>query len=206
MNREQTVQVSGVRVRTRPAGSVQTASTPGARLPGNIIPLLLGLVLLFSVSAFAVPSDQSDVRAAVQRIFDQLKNGEYSSLYDALPSNARTRITREQLVKGLEQSKDTFQLQKIDIGAVSVSGNLAVVDTTMYAHINGFNADGKLVVQQYLIKEDGRWKVATGDTATINRFLQSNPAFGKRFPIKKPQAFVYQNNKWMAIPMGPKRN
>jgi hypothetical protein len=171
----------------------------------QIIPLLAGLILLLGVSAFAAPSDQTDVRAAVQRIFDQLRNGEYASLYDALPSSARTRITREQLVRGLEQSKNTFQLQRIEIGSVSVSGSLAVVDTTMYAHVNGFNADGKLVVQQYLIKEDGRWRVATGDTATINRFLQSNPAFGRRFPIKKPQAFVYQNNKWVLIPLGPKR-
>jgi hypothetical protein len=108
-------------------------------------------------------------------------------------------------VQGLEQTKDTFQLQRIEIGSVSVSGNLAVVDTTMYAHVNPVNADGKLVVQQYLIKEDGRWKVATGDTATINRFLQSNPAFAKRFPIKKPQAFVYQNNKWIPLPLGSKR-
>src|SRR6476620_6151638 len=93
------------------------------------------ILLVTSSAAFATPSDQTDVRAAVQRIFDQLKNGEYSSLYDALPSSARTRLTREQLVKGLEQSKDTFQLQRMDIGAVNVSGNLAVVDTTMYAHV-----------------------------------------------------------------------
>jgi len=86
-----------------------------------------------------------------------------------------------------------------------VSGNLAVVDTTMYAHVNPFNADGKLVVQQYLIREGGGWKVVTGDTATINKFLQSNPAFARRFPIKKPQAFVYQNDKWVPIPMGAKR-
>jgi hypothetical protein len=169
------------------------------------IPSLLGLVLLVAGSAFAAPTDQTDVRVAVQRIFDQLKNGEYSSLYDALPSSARARTTREQLVKGLEQTKNTFQLQRIEIGSVNVSGNLAVVSTTMYAHVNQLNADGKLVVQQYLIKEDGRWKVATGDTATINRFLQSNPAFGKRFPIKRPQAFVHQNNKWVPLPMGPKR-
>src|SRR5436190_9055908 len=205
MKSERTIRVRGVWVRTRPAGSVQMASTPEACVRRKVIPSLVGLILLFAVSAFAVPSDQSDVRAAVQRIFDQLKNGEYSSLYDALPSSARTRLTREQLVQGLEQSKDTFQLQKIEIGAVSVSGNLAVVDTTMYAHVTPVNADGKLVVQQYLIKEDGRWKVATGDTATINRFLQSNPAFGKRFPIKKPQAFVYQNNKWVPLPMGRRR-
>ena len=163
------------------------------------------LILLTAIPAVAASTDQSDVRAAVQRIFDQLKNGEYEALYDALPSSARARMTRERLVQGLQQTRNTFQLQRIEIGSVSVSGNLAVVDTTMYAHVNPFNADGKLVVQQYLIREGGGWKVVTGDTATINKFLQSNPAFARRFPIKKPQAFVYQNDKWVPIPMGAKR-
>src|SRR5580765_2886436 len=151
-------------------------------------------------------SDESDVRNAVQHIFDQLKNGQYESLYDSLPSSSRTRISRERLVQGLRRSQYMFQLQRIEIGPVRVSGNLAVVDTTMYAHVvKPFDADGKLVVQQYLIREDGQWRVATGDTATINRFLQSNPAFAKRFPIRKPQAFVYQDNKWVPIPLGPPR-
>ena len=167
--------------------------------------LLLITLLIASSAALAAPSDQSDVRAAVQRIFNQLKNGEYSSLYDALPSSARSRTTRERLAQGLQRTQDTFDLQKIDIGSVSVAGNLAVVDTTMYAHVKPLNADGKLVVQQYLIREDGGWRVATGDTATINRFLQSNPGFAKRFPIRRPQAFVYQNNKWVPLPLGPKR-
>jgi hypothetical protein len=172
----------------------------------TIISVAAVFVLLTAAStALAAPSDQTDVRAAVQRIFNQLKNGEYSSLYDALPASARSRTSRERLVQGLQRTQDTFELQKIDIGQVSVSGNLAVVDTTMYAHVKPFNADGKLIVQQYLIREDDGWKVATGDTATINRFLQSNPTFAKRFPIKKPQAFVYQNNKWMPLPLGPRR-
>jgi hypothetical protein len=171
----------------------------------KLIPSVLGLIFLVASSVAALPSDQSDVRAVVQRIFDQLKNGEYASLYDALPSSARSRITRERLVQGLEQTRNTFQLQRIEIGTVSVSGNLAVVDTTMFAHVNPFNADGKLLVQQYLVRENGGWKVATGDTATINRFLQSNPGFAKRFPIRKPQAFVYQNSKWVPLPLGSRR-
>ena len=162
-------------------------------------------LLIIPTASLAAPSDQTDVRAAVQRIFNQLKNGEYSSLYDALPSSARARTTRERLAQGLQRTQDTFELQKIDIGSVSVAGNLAVVDTTMYAHVKPLNADGKLVVQQYLVREEGSWRVATGDTATINRFLQSNPGFAKRFPIRKPQAFVYQNNKWVPLPLGPKR-
>ena len=180
---------------------------PKMKMINKTLIFAAAIFVLLSASSpgFAAPSDQTDVRAAVQRIFNQLKNGEYSSLYDALPSSARARTSRERLVQGLQRTQDTFELQKIDIGQVSVSGNLAVVDTTMYAHVKPFNADGKLVVQQYLIREDGGWKVATGDTATINRFLQSNPTFARRFPIKKPQAFVYQNNKWVPLPLGSRR-
>jgi hypothetical protein len=165
------------------------------------------IILLVCSPAWVSASDQSDVRAAVQRIFDQLKNAEYESLYDSLPASARSRISRERLVQGLQRTHDNFQLQRIEIGQVRVSGNLAVVDTTMYAHVaKPFDADGKLVVQQYLVREDGNWKVATGDTATINRFLQSNPSFAKRFPIKQAQAFVYQNDKWVPIPLGQRRS
>ncbi len=176
----------------------------------NNLPIILILVLVFLLApaaALAAPSDQSEVRAAVQHIFDQLKNRQYEALYDALPASARTRISRERLVQGLQRSQNAFQLQRIEIGSVSVSGNLAVVDTTMFAHITKpLDADGKLVVQQYLIREDGKWKVATGDTETVNRFLKSNPSFARRFPIKKPRALVNQNGKWIEIPLGQKRS
>jgi hypothetical protein len=161
------------------------------------------LICGMSGLAAAAPSDESDVRNAVQHIFNQLKSGQYGSLYDSLPSSSRSKISRERLVQGLQQSQNSFQLQRIEIGAVRVSGNLAVVDTVMYAHISKpFDADGKLVVQQYLIREDGSWRVATGDNATINTFLKNNPSFGKKFPIKRPQAFINQNGKWIPIPLG----
>lgn len=148
-------------------------------------------------------SDESDVRFAVQRIFDQLRSGQYETLYDALPSSSRTRISRERFVTALRNTRNLYQLDRIEIGTPRVSGSLAVVDTTMYAHINKpFDADGKLVVQQYLIREDGTWRVATGDNATINRFLRSNPAFARKFPIKSPRAFINQNGKWVEFPLG----
>ncbi len=174
------------------------------------IKLTSAAIILFCIFAstapavFAAPaSDESDVRSTVQRVFDQLKAGQYEALYDSLPSSSRSRISRDRLVQGLRRSQDMFQLQRIEIGAVRVSGNLAVVDTTMYAHISKpFDGDGKLVVQQYLIREDGSWRVATGDNATINSFLKSNPSFARKFPIKKPQAFVNQNGKWIPVPLG----
>lgn len=156
-----------------------------------------------SQSATAAVSDESDVRATIQRVFDQLKSGQYASLYDGLPSSSRSRIAKGQFVNGLQRSSNMYRLDRIEIGQIRVSGNLAVADTTMYAHINKpFDADGKLVVQQYLIREDGQWRVATGDNATINRFLKANPSFARRFPIRRPKAYINQNGKWVEIPMG----
>ncbi len=164
----------------------------GCFLPAN---LFAGGSL--SDAAFT-PSDQTEVRSAVERIFDQLKGGKYEALYDTLPSQSRARMSRERFASALQKTRNLYQLDRIEIGAVRVSGDLAVVDTVMYAHIAPpFNADGKLVVQQYLVREDGSWRVATGDRATIDRFLKSNPSFARKFPIKRPRAFIKQDGKWV---------
>lgn len=169
------------------------------------VPLLLAFVVICAMcqSAAAFVSDESNARATIQSVFDQLKSGNYAALYDSLPSSSRSRITKDRFVNGLQRTSDLYQLQRIEIGAVRVSGDLAVADTTMYARINKpLNADGKLVVQQYLVREDGQWRVATGDNATINRFLKANPSFARRFPIRSPKAYINQNGKWVEIPMG----
>jgi len=152
-----------------------------------------------SLSAVAPPpSDQTDVRSAVERIFDQLKVGKYEALYDTLPSSSRARMSRDRFTSALQKTRNLYQLDRIEIGAVRVSGDLAVVDTVMYAHIAPpFNTEGKLVVQQYLVREDGSWRVATGDRATIDRFLKSNPSFARKFPIKRPHVFVKRDGKWV---------
>jgi hypothetical protein len=166
--------------------------------------LLLASCLGLSIQASAhAPSDESDVRATVRHVFDQLKSGQYGALYDGLPSTSRGRISRDRFVSGLQRTSDFYRLDRIEIGAVRVSGDLAVVDTTMFAHVNKpFDGDGKLVVQQYLVREEGSWRVATGDNATVNRFLKANPVFARRFPIKRPRAFINQNGKWVEIPLG----
>jgi ABC-type transporter MlaC component len=168
--------------------------------------LALAIVLLAVSGAAAAPSDESEVRSAVQRIFDQLKDGQYEALYDSLPSSTKSRLARDRFVRGLQGSRNMYQLQRIEIGPPRISGDIAVVDTVMFARIQQpFNGDGKLVVQQYLVRENGNWQVATGDRATIDRFLKSNPAFARKFPIKKTRAFVQQDGKWLEIPLGGQR-
>jgi len=160
---------------------------------------ILGLVaLLWLLPLTAQASDQADVRSTVQSVFEQLKSHNYSALYDLLPGSARKRMSRERFVGALERAQGFYQLDRMDIGAIRVSGNIAVVDTVLYGRVvNPIQAEGKIVAQQYLLREEGKWRVATGDQSTVKKFLASNPGFGKGFQIREPRIFVKQNNKWV---------
>jgi hypothetical protein len=162
------------------------------------------IVTVCYAGAVAKASDQSDVRATVQSVFEQLKAHNYDSLYDLLPGSARSRMSRERFVSALQRAQDFYQLDRIDIGATKVMGNLAVVDTVLYGRVvSPIQAEGKIVVQQYLLKEDGKWRVATGDQSTVKRVLAANPGFSKAFRIQQPRVYVKQNEKW--IEFNPQR-
>jgi hypothetical protein len=160
--------------------------------------LLIAVVIAFQATVQA--TDESEVRNMVNQVFEQLKSHDYSSLYDVLPGSARTRMSRDRFVNALERAQGIYQLDRLEVGAVKVTGNLAVVDTVLYGRVTiPVQTEGKIVVQQYLVREDGKWRVATGDQATIKKFLAANPAFSKGFRIKQPQIFVKQDGKWVAF-------
>jgi hypothetical protein len=163
-------------------------------------------ILVLAFGTFAKPSDQSDVRATVQTVFEQLKSHDYNSLYDVLPSSSRSRMSRDRFVNALQRAQDFYQLDRIEIGATKVMGNLAVVDTVLYGRVvNPIQAEGKIVVQQYLLREDGKWRVATGDQSNVRKFLAANPGFGKGFRIRPPRIYVKQNDKWVEF-NAPRKN
>ena len=158
------------------------------------------LLLPLSATAAGALTQESEVRAVVQRVFDQLKAGQYSSLYEILPSSSRARISRERFISTLQRTRDMYQLDHLDIGAVHISNNLAVVDTVMYGSVlRPVPAEGKIMVQQYLVREDNAWRVATGDNQTVRRFLSTNPAFGRKFSIRPPRVYVKQNGRWIEV-------
>jgi hypothetical protein len=164
----------------------------------NGIACVLLLLIAAPVSFVAQSSEQSAVRAVVQQVFSQLQSHDYSSVYDSLPSSTRTRLPKSRFISALQRAQDRYVLDRIGIGNIRVSGNLAVVDTELFGRISQpFPAEGKIAVQQYLVREEGKWRVATGDNGTIQRFLKSNPAFARKFPIRQPRIYVKQNNKWV---------
>lgn len=166
----------------------------------NRLVLMLTLVCAITLvnNDSALASDESEVRGMVQRVFQQLKNKDYGALYDSLPSASRNRTSRDRFASALQRAQGIYELDRMDIGAVRVAKDIAVADTVLYGRVvKPFAAEGKIVVQQYLVREDGKWRVATGDTATMKRFLANNPEFARRFPIKRPRVFVKQNGTWV---------
>ena len=164
--------------------------------------LALLLMSAFGLTTPAAPSDEGEVRNVVQQVFHQLQSRDYGAVYDSLPSATRNRTSRDRFITLLKRAQDRYSLDRLNIGAVRVSGNIAVADTELYGRLaQPFEAEGKIVVQQYVVREDGKWRVATGDTATIQRFLKANPGFAKRFPIRRPSIYVKQNGKWVEFRM-----
>jgi hypothetical protein len=160
--------------------------------------LFLSLLLVIGSIHSVTASDQSDVRDAVQRVFEQLKSRDYGALYDVLPSTQRSRMSRDRFVNALQRAQELVVLDRMDIGAIKIGGNLAVVDTVLYGHVvNPIQAEGKIVVQQYLVREDGKWRVATGDQATVKRFIASSPGFKKGFKLAPPRFYIKQEGKWI---------
>ena len=168
------------------------------KMKKHVFSIAILVFALFYSGSIAKASDQSDVRATVQSVFDQLKAQKYEGLYDLLPGSARNRMSRERFVSALQRAQEFYQLDRMDIGDTKVMGNLAVVDTVLYGRIvNPIQAEGKIVVQQYLLREDGKWRVATGDQSTVKKVLAANPGFRKAFKIQQPRVYVKQNDKWV---------
>jgi len=161
------------------------------------------ILVLVGFASVVRASDVSDVRNTVQTVFEQLKSRNYEGLYDLLPDSSRNRMSRDRFVSALQRAQDFYQLDRLEIGAVKVAGNLAVVDTVLYGRVVApIQAEGKIVVQQYLVRENGKWRVATGDQGAVRKFLATNPAFSKGFRIRQPRIYVKQNNKWVEFNPG----
>ena len=150
------------------------------------------------VMAAPAASDESEVRGVVERAFRQLRAGEYDALYDVLPSVTRRRLSRERFVGALKQTRNFYELERLEIGAVRVAGDLAVVDSTVYGRARApFEAEGKIVARQYLVREGGRWRVTTGETSTVRPLLAAHPDFARKFPPREPRIFLKRDGRWV---------
>ena len=92
--------------------------------------LMMLLTTAWATTARSATDDQAEIRGVVRQVFEQLKARQYGELYDVLPSASQRRISRERFTRALERTSDMYELDRIEIGAVRASGDIAVVETT----------------------------------------------------------------------------
>jgi hypothetical protein len=156
--------------------------------------------LVASAARAGVASSEAEARGTVERAFQQLKGGDYNSLYEVLPSASQRRVTRERFVGALERTRGMYELERLEIGAVRVAGNLGMVDSVVYGRVRApFAGEAKIVARQYLVREGDRWRVTTGDAATIRPLLAANPAFAKKYPFTQPRIYLKRDNRWVDV-------
>ncbi len=170
----------------------------------NLKPVaLVVLALLFSTPPALAQSKSATPRGAVETFFSLLKSQKYDALYDFLPSQFQGQTTREQLALSLKRLNGFLAIEKLEIGRVQQRGDYAVVDTTIYGRLKQpmklgdreIN-EGRVNAQQYLLREDGKWKLATADNRSQSFFLKRNPDFNKQFQITRPRLEFKWNDKW----------
>ena len=183
----------------REATRARAASRRVMRLAALAVVAACVLSGLSSARARAA-SPEAEVRGAVEGAFQQLRAGQYGSLYDALPSTSQRRLSRQRFVSALERARGMYELDRLEISSVRVAGELAVVDANIYGRARApFEADGKIVARQYLVREGGRWRVTTGDAATVRPLLAAHPDFAKRFPPREPRIFLRRDGRWVEM-------
>jgi hypothetical protein len=168
------------------------------------------LFILFSPPLSAQNNSQSkDARSATRAFFSLLRSQQYASLHDFLPSQLQKQITPEQLALSLKRLDSFIAIEKMEIGRVQQKGDLAVIDTTIYGRLkkpltmDGEEvSEGRVAVQQYLFKENNRWKIATANNRTRDYFLRQHPEFEKQFQLTQPRFELKRDGQWTAMRRG----
>ncbi|MGH9904773.1 MAG: hypothetical protein ACRD8U_04205, partial [Pyrinomonadaceae bacterium] len=68
--------------------------------------LIIGAILVAAVAPTSGAANESEVRGTIDRVFQQLKSRDYNSLYDALPSSSRGRISRTRFTGALSRAQN----------------------------------------------------------------------------------------------------
>lgn len=174
-------------------------------LEGRAVRAALAAVVLqltfAAAQARVVRADaEGEARAAMQQAYERLRAGDYGAVYDALPTASQRRVARAQFVAALERARGQFELTGLEIERVNVEGDLAAVDTVLYASIRRpVEAEGKIVSRQYMVREGGRWRVTTGDRSTVRPLLAANPSFARQFPPTEPRVYFKRDGRWISL-------
>jgi len=173
---------------------------------------LLTIAAIVLVSSAPAQKSRLTPRATIQNFFGHLRAQQYAELYDYLPNQVQQYVTQAQLIQSLRRLGSFIQMERMEIGRIQQVGDFAVIDTNLYGRLKQplkFEGteivEGRVAVQQYMIKEGQEWKVITADERSRALFLEHNPEFSRGFQLSPPQFAYKKDGAWKPIGSGTKQ-
>lgn len=169
--------------------------------------LLLLLMLGIVREPLATVNEETAIRGAIQRYFTLLKTGRYAQLYDSLPVSFQQQANREEVARSLGRLGEFLKLEQIEIGKIEQRGEIAVATTTILGALtrtitinNREIRQGRVSSQQYLIRENRVWKIASANERTLRAFMKDHPEVEKLFPQTLTRFELLSDGKWIKMP------
>ena len=151
-------------------------------------------------AAQANDETKSAVEQAIKRTFEMIRAHDYRNAYLALPNEARRETTLQNFMADLRESESRYVAVRIEVKDIQVADKFALAHTTMYGRtVYPRSAEGKIIIQQLLVLEDGTWRVATSFRAFYKLLKKQQPELAKKYRIRRARVYTRDGNGWSEV-------
>ncbi|MBN2134111.1 MAG: hypothetical protein JW737_00120 [Acidobacteria bacterium] len=170
------------------------------------IALLLISLLLQSV-ILAQKTDEEllgEVQSAYAKYSTALIMGEFKTAYDCLSSSQKKTTNYKLFVEANEKMSKVTNLKASQLSSLKMKGKYAAAKAVIYLDFIPEDKDkqvlnGKIETPVYFIKENGEWKIATGEEENMKIFLKQHPDAAKLMEPFKTQVYYKQKGIWIGF-------
>jgi hypothetical protein len=100
----------------------------------------------------------------------------------------------------LRESESRYVADRIEVKDIQVADKFALAHTTMYGRtVYPRSAEGKIIIQQLLVLEDGTWRVATSFRAFYKLLKKQQPELAKKYRIRRARVYTRDGNGWSEV-------
>jgi predicted DNA-binding protein YlxM (UPF0122 family) len=157
-------------------------------------------ILPTPAAAQANDETKSAVEQAIKRTFEMVRAHDYRNAYLALPNEARRETTLQNFMADLRESESRYVADRIEVKDIQVADKFALAHTTMYGRtVYPRSAEGKIIIQQLLVLEDGTWRVATSFRAFYKLLKKQQPELAKKYRIRRARVYTRDGNGWSEV-------
>lgn len=173
----------------------------------KIITVSIFIILSLTFSTSADTSDTKiieNVELTYQMYAAALMTGDFNGAYGYLSSHVQKLINYDLFVEASIEMEKISLLKGCQLSGLKIKGKYAGAKSIIYLDFlpekeGGNILSGKIEAPIYFIRENEKWKIATGEDSSIEAFLKIHPAARKLYQPFSTQAYYKQKGYWIGF-------